>query len=233
MEKLKIIAIDKPGSTSQLAAFEASINPEQLSLNKAISFKQENPEGTGSGSGSGSGSGDGNSSIAGTMPVFQGYASPELQIQLYFDSTGVIDDKNEDVPTRIQHLEEVVYEFQGDKHGPHYLLISWGTLQFQGQLKSIKTDYTLFDTTGKPLRAKVAMSFVSVEDQPTIEDNARKSSPDLSHFRVVRAGDRLPLMANSIYGSIEHYIQVAQANGLTNFRDLELGSDLMFPPIEK
>jgi hypothetical protein len=38
-------------------------------------------------------------------------------------------------------------------------------------------------------------------------------------------------MCNSIYGSSAYYIEVARANGLTDFRDLVVGSQLLFPPL--
>ena len=60
-----------------------------------------------------------------------------------------------------------------------------------------------------------------------------KTSPDLSHSRIVKSGDTLPLLSKEIYGSAVHYLRVAQANGLDNFRSLTPGQQIVFPPLEK
>jgi nucleoid-associated protein YgaU len=49
----------------------------------------------------------------------------------------------------------------------------------------------------------------------------------------VKKGDTLPLMCYRIYGDSRYYLQVAMANRLTNFRNLQVGDELFFPPIEK
>ena len=61
---------------------------------------------------------------------------------------------------------------------------------------------------------------------------ANKSSPDLSHVVTVKAGDTLPLLCYDIYGSSNPYIKVAAVNGLTDFRDLQPGQQLMFPVMQ-
>ena len=50
--------------------------------------------------------------------------------------------------------------------------------------------------------------------------------------RLVRAGDTLPLMCYRIYGSAGYYLEVAAVNGIDNFRKLEPGSRVVFPPLE-
>jgi nucleoid-associated protein YgaU len=59
------------------------------------------------------------------------------------------------------------------------------------------------------------------------------SSPDLTHIRMVKDGDTLPLMSFRIYGDSKYYLEVAKANNITNFRKLTVGRKIFFPPIEK
>ena len=49
----------------------------------------------------------------------------------------------------------------------------------------------------------------------------------------MKSGDTLPLLCKEIYGSPEHYLRVAQANNLNNFRNLTPGQEIIFPPLEK
>ena len=61
---------------------------------------------------------------------------------------------------------------------------------------------------------------------------ARKSSPDVTHVRTVREGDTLPLLCWEVYGSSTPYPRVAAFNRLGGFRDLVVGSQLVFPPLQ-
>ena len=71
-----------------------------------------------------------------------------------------------------------------------------------------------------------------------VEDDLRAAkennkSPDLTHFRIVKAGDTLPLMTYAIYGDSKYYLEVAKANNLINFRKLDAGQRIFFPPLQK
>jgi nucleoid-associated protein YgaU len=63
---------------------------------------------------------------------------------------------------------------------------------------------------------------------------ADNNSPDLTHARIVKLGDNLPLMVANIYlHPTTYYLQVAEANDLNNFRRLRTGQQLIFPPVKK
>jgi nucleoid-associated protein YgaU len=62
---------------------------------------------------------------------------------------------------------------------------------------------------------------------------AMLSSPDLTHSVNVKDGDILPLMTHKIYKNQHYYLQVAKVNKLKNFRRLNAGTTLTFPPITK
>ena len=80
------------------------------------------------------------------------------------------------------------------------------------------------------------MAVIKAKFKETIDPELRladenRNSPDLTHIRTVEEGDTLPLMAYRIYGDSKYYLQVAQVNGLTNFRKLRPGQELFFLPI--
>ena len=52
-------------------------------------------------------------------------------------------------------------------------------------------------------------------------------------FTLTQAGDTLPLMCYRIYGEPKHYLSIARINNINNFRSLEPGINLQFPPIDK
>ena len=105
------------------------------------------------------------------------------------------------------------------------------TLLFKGRLESLTLNYTLFRPNGMPLRARANASFVGFTDELLLHSKIKKNSPDLTHVITVQAGDTLPLLCNRIYGRSDYYSQVAEVNGLTAFRDLRPGTQLVFPPL--
>ncbi len=120
-------------------------------------------------------------------------------------------------------------------HKPNFLRIVWGAgLFMECILKSASISYSLFDRTGRPLRATISASF-----EEFITPNAIAkiknffSSPDVTKTRVVIAGDTLPNLAKAEYGDESFYLQVAEANNLKNYRKLVPGQTLIFPPINK
>ena len=100
-------------------------------------------------------------------------------------------------------------------------------------LKSASIAYKLFKADGTPLRATISASFVdAVEDQTRVA-LAQDSSPDLTHVRVLRAGETLAGLCQQIYGDPGLYLKVARANQLDSVRQLPAGTRVRFPPLQK
>ena len=91
--------------------------------------------------------------------------------------------------------------------------------------------YTLFDTFGIPLRAKVNATFIERADGKLNQIASMFSSPDLTHLKLVQEGDILPLMVYNEYGNQDYYLQVARVNKLKDFRKLQSGTTINLPPI--
>ncbi|MFD0861705.1 LysM peptidoglycan-binding domain-containing protein [Sungkyunkwania multivorans] len=212
--------------------YTALLNPDKYSQIFKTEYKKEQ------------GSGSSN-----TAPKFTRSPPPDLDLELLFDRTGVIahygKDENGDaseyvykdygtgISKDIEDFKKTVYAYNGDSHKPNYLWILWGDLNFQGVLTEMSFEYKLFRSDGTPLRAIAKVKFISV-----IEDNKRaaaenNSSPDLTHYRTAKAGDTLPLMTYDIYGDSKYYLEVAKANNIINFRTLQAGQKVFFPPIKK
>jgi hypothetical protein len=154
------------------------------------------------------------------------------------------------VTRRIEELKKVVYTFNNTDHQPPIVKVLWGDVQpFTGKLEDLKITYKLFHPSGAPLRADIQLQFKYCDSQSTSGNvagaigaaaglgasiaGALLSSPDLTHRRTVKATDTLPLLCGDIYRDASFYWQVAEANNLTHFRELEVGSELLFPPIER
>lgn len=160
-----------------------------------------------------------------------------LSLKLVFDGTGV--DRiglsalaaPPSVKKDIAKLEKLCLRMNGDIHEPQFLRVRWGEFSFDCRLKSLGIHCTLFDEGGDPLRAEIDLALVEDKSAKKIFREAGKNSPDLTHARVVKAGDTLPLLCQEIYGSSRHYLRVARDNGLDDFRMLETGQTLLFAPL--
>jgi hypothetical protein len=210
--------------------FRTLLNPENYTFKYKIEQNDDQASGTSS-----------------AAPRFNKALPEDLELEFVFDRTGVITDygapggsddktfKDEGggIIDDVEKFKKVIFDYNGDEHKPNYLIISWGTLLFKGTLSEMDITFKLFKSDGTPLRAVARAKFKGfVEDdlRVAIENN---SSPDLTHVRIVKDGDTLPLMAHRIYGDSKYYLEVAKANRITNFRKLTVGQKIFFPPIEK
>jgi hypothetical protein len=174
----------------------------------------------------------------GPSPEFNRVGQDSVSFDLVFDTTGVIPPPvagmplpSKGVATLIATFRQLVLTVNGKIHRPNYVMLSWAQLQFQCVLTRMKVAYTLFQPNGTPLRAKVSVTFLGFASEKQLAQEAQLESPDVSHLVTVVAGDTLPGLSYRIYGTSLYYLQVAAYNGLSNFRRLEPGMQLIFPPL--
>jgi hypothetical protein len=178
-----------------------------------------------------------------TSPARYSYTPPsEISFQLVLDGTGaaffgaehlarVIRQKS--VKKDIETFENLCLRMNGKIHQPNFLKISWGDhLSFFARLQALDITYKLFDEGGDPIRADLDVRFTEDISVETGSMAAGKASPDLTHVRVVKSGDTLPLLCKEVYGSSAYYLRVAADNGLDDFRNLVPGQKLRFAPLK-
>lgn len=175
-------------------------------------------------------------------------SEPEkLELHLVIDGTGAADfglpmglgGRTQSVKDQIDAFKALCYNTDGELHAPHAVEIKWGdVIRGNYRLQSADITYKSFDRNASPLRAELDVVFIKhqpaeQEETPTAGIEQEPQSPDLTKTRMVKAGDTLPLLSREIYGSARHYLFAAAANNLNNFRRLEPGRQLVFPPLEK
>ncbi len=175
----------------------------------------------------------------GPSPDFNRVGCDSVSFELTFDATGVVpapvagvsNAPPDGVAGMIADFRALVLNVNGRIHSPNFVKLAWAQLQFQCRLESLDITYTLFKPDGTPLRAKATVTFLGFTSEQDLALKANKSSPDLTHQVTVTAGDTLPLLCHRIYGSSLYYLQVAEVNGLVDFRRLIPGTQLTFPPL--
>ncbi|MEJ8840804.1 LysM peptidoglycan-binding domain-containing protein [Lacibacter sp. H375] len=210
--------------------FTVQVNPESYTLTHTIEYTEQQAGGT-----------------SAAQPRYSSSRPQNLEFDFLFDATGVLNGDGipaaesgvpvvtvvHSIVDTINKLKKVVYDFVGETHETPYVKIYWGTMLFKCRLTNLSITYKLFKPDGTPIRASAKCSFIgAVEDvQRTAAENAQ--SPDLTHVRRVKHGDTLPFMCYTIYGDENLYLQVAAVNQLNHYRDIKVGQELFFPPVEK
>jgi phage tail protein X len=220
LEKLKIYAYDDPGCGDDHQVgepFVVMMNPESFSLETKMEFNNGQGSGT-----------------SGAQPKFVMKPPEELAFEFLFDNTGIIDgNPRENIAEDLDKLKEFLMGYEGEIHQPKFFKFVWGTSLMKGVCTLLNIAFKLFAPDGKPIRAVCKVSIRELKEEEARVLTEDSQSPDLTHYRKVKKGDTLPLMCYRIYGHSRYYIQVAAANRLSNFRNLNMGGEIFFPPIEK
>lgn len=206
----------------KIGDFEVQINPETVKHTRSIVYADDEVVGA-------------------NLPTkqFKYYGPEKISFSLVFDGTGVVPGSEgsgtpDDINDQIAKFEKEVFNFDGGKHGPKKVAIKWGSLVIdQCLIKTYDINYKLFAPSGSPIRAEISLEFEGTVDRKTRAKKANTNSPDLTHIKTVRRGDVLYLMANDVYESPRYYLQVAAVNNILNFRKLQEGQQLLFPPLER
>lgn len=158
----------------------------------------------------------------------------DLSLEFLFDSTGIIDDQpRANISQDLTDFKQLLTAYNGENHEPPHLKLAWGTaFLFKCRIMDLSINYKLFSSDGQPLRAVAKAVFKKSVEEKKRAAEQKDNSPDLTHVRTVKAGDTLPLLCFDIYGEPGRYLQVAEANGLSNFRQLNPGTEIFFPPIK-
>lgn len=216
VERLRIEAYSEADySGSPTGTFTAFVNPAEVTFAYEMEYASAQGQGT-----------------TNSRMDFLRVKPGELALTLFLDGTGA-NGRPLDVTEKVEEFKNTT-GFHGKVHRTQYLKVLWGKLPVRRcVLKSASIAYKLFTPDGAPLRAVITANFTENSDDKTREAKAQNSSSDLTHARLIKAGDTLPALCFEIYGDPRFYLAVARANGLDNFRRLVPGTRVLFPPLEK
>ncbi len=215
LTRLKIEGFKKIdcNESDKVREFTVMFNPSTYSQKYEIDYDTQQGAGT-----------------TGNTQKFGSIKPKDYTFELMFDGTGTSSEKV-DVSQVLDDFLTTTAKMDGDIHRPLFLKLSWGDLIVKCVLKSADITYILFSPDGKPIRAKVNAAFSeNIPEEVRVAEEG-KSSPDLTHQRQVKAQDYITLMSDKLYGDFKYYVNVAKANNLNNFRKLETGNNIKFPPL--
>ena len=206
------VSADGTVSPDEGDKYTVEINPSDYKWDRQISFSEDKSIGS-----------------IGNTKKFDRVSGESVSFFIMIDGTGATLN-SDSVNDQLDALYEVL-GYDGSEHEPKHSRLNWGTMVFYGRMSSIDVDYQLFKPSGEPLRAKVSLKFDRFMTTKEENQEANRSSPDLTHIVEVKAGDTLPLLCYQIYKDSRYYTDIARINNLDNFRQLQPGLTLIFPPL--
>lgn len=192
--------------------FSAQFNPETLS--QKFTTKYAKPQGIGK---------------SGQELKYSNNPPEEMKLKLVIDNS--YDSLDYSIIDKVAFFLHLTWIPLAKAHQPGYLNVEYGALKFPCRLGSVDIKYTRFDRNGEPTAAELDIVLLGDDEEKRQSLINNFSSPDLTHLRIVRSGDTLPLLCQDIYGDSRYYPIVAQANNLDDFRNLQPGQNLYFPPL--
>jgi hypothetical protein len=121
-----------------------------------------------------------------------------------------------------------------DRPNPPTLTIFWGghtRLSFQVYLSTVSAQYTEFNFTGEPSRAKVTCEFAEVPSTAPGQNPTSGTIPG-RRTHLMTAGDSLHSIAHREYGKPALWRGLAAANGIDDPFRVPIGSSVLIPPRE-
>ncbi|HET7460531.1 MAG TPA: LysM peptidoglycan-binding domain-containing protein [Longimicrobium sp.] len=193
---------------------EAQFNPAELTLEKSAQIGEQSIPGLDSG-----------------LLQFVRGQTQKLTVELTLDQASApAGQPGQGVEQRMEALYQLV-KVQPRTHAAPRVQVTWGPgLSMKAIAESVTRRLTLFDRQGHVLRAVVTVVF---REYRTLEEQLQElnlQSADQLKVTVLRAGDRLDVLAAREYGDPGAWRALAAANGLEDPRDAVPGMQLRIPP---
>ena len=202
--KAKIINLDKSGDDLTVL-----FNPKEFSIQKTVQWEPHKAPGL-------------------DLPE-QEFTSGNprvLSVELFFDTY----EEKKSVHEHTGKLENYAL-VDPDKHRPPVVLFQWGEVKFKGVVETLNLRYTMFLDSGIACRA---VASVTIKESETAKEQLQKkprNSPDHTKRRTVKMGETLALIAHEEYDDAAEWRRIADANGITDPKDVKPGTVLTLPPI--
>ncbi|OGG94543.1 MAG: hypothetical protein A2527_00910 [Candidatus Lambdaproteobacteria bacterium RIFOXYD2_FULL_50_16] len=220
LEKMKISVYNDIEGHAFIDSFDLMFNPTSYQEKIEIDYTSQTATGS-----------------ATTSYTFNQVKPQVYNFEFLIDGTGASQQTESDQPTDVAGMVELFMlltaKWSGDTHQPQYCKLIWGQLSRMTVLRSATTTYSLFKPDGTPLRAKINAQFDCVDGLKIQQARAAANSPDMTHVRSLESGDSLSKMTYQIYGDLRYYPLVAHFNNFDSIRQIEPGTQIVFPPLDK
>jgi Contractile injection system tube protein len=204
LEKAQLMNLDKQDALTVL------FNPKEYSIQKSVQWEPHKAPGL-------------------DLPEqqFTSGNPAVLTVELFFDTY----ETKEDVKTvytdkllKLASVDETI-------HRPPLVLFQWGSQRFKGVIESLSLRFTMFHSSGKPCRAVANLSIKEAKTAKEQVEEKPRESPDHTKRRTLKHGETLALLAHEEYDDAAEWRRIADANGISDPKDVKPGTVLTLPPI--
>ncbi|THA30923.1 LysM peptidoglycan-binding domain-containing protein [Streptomyces sp. A1547] len=173
----------------------------------------------------------------GAVPEFMGPEPREMTVEIFLDSSG--EPGGNTVLKKAEALfsccEVTAKSIAAKQPSTPWVVFQWGsfsTARFTAYVSSVDATYSLFSTTGVPIRATCQ---VRLHEIPSRTKGQNPTSGALTAQRVHRvvAGDTLQSLAWREYGDANAWRAIAEANGIDDPSGLRTGTQVVLPAAEE
>lgn len=208
-----------PGALIKNFAFD--FNPSQLALSRRAQWKTTPTAAV----------------RDGAVPEFMGPEPREMTVEIFLDSSD--QPSGNGVMKKVESLfsccEVTRKSIAAKQPSTPWVVFQWGsfkTARFTAYVSSVDATYSLFGTTGVPIRATCQ---VRLHEIPTKAKGQNPTSGALNAQRVHRvvAGDSLQSLAWREYGDATAWRAIAEANDIDDPARLPAGAELVLPAAEE
>lgn len=234
--KLEKLTID-PEPPSKLEEIEVLFNPTSYSISKSVGWNSPGTKGINSGGSSSGGSSENQNEeqarrgLNAPQVAFGGGSARQLSLELFYDTTLPIEGITpmSDVRNETNKIVELS-RIERDEKNPPVCLVSWGAaFPFRGVVTNLTQRFTLFTSSGVPLRANLTVSF---REYLPPEDDKRETDPVFT-TRIIKGGDTLSSIAAEIYRDPTRWRIIAEENSIDDPRRLDIGQMLSIPKLSR
>jgi nucleoid-associated protein YgaU len=210
----------RPLGSPAKPAIEVMFNPNTYTISKSVTWAT-------AGAGSSAGQTTDRTANAPTT-TFGGGGNRQLTLELFFDVT---EQPGKDVREETDRIVALTL-MEPSTQRPPVCEVQWGirkTLDFPftGTVSSLTQRFTLFRSSGEPLRAVLNVTFMEFLDR---EKDLKKTDPEMT-TRTVRRGDSLTSIAAEVYRNPALWRVVAEANRIDDPLRLAAGTKLSIPKL--
>lgn len=193
--------------------FTAQFNPEEMNLNQDNAIASQAIPG-----------------LSGPVLQFVNGNVRTLEMELFFDTWDSPSAVKADVRFLTNQLTKLL-EIDGELHAPPVLRVQWGSLDFRCVLARANQKFQMFADDGRPVRARVSVTFNRFIDPEREAREANKQTADFTKIHLVIDGETLSGIAAKYYEDPRLWRPIALANGLSDPRAIEPGLPLQVPSL--
>lgn len=196
-----------PAKDTEIEQIKVLFNPEKYTLEKTANWQEKGKK---------------------KILQFISIARKSFSVDLFFDTY----EAGEDVRGYTSKIVKLTDPINAKKKNPPVCIFSWGGFNFRGVIEKVTQNYTMFLSSGKPVRAVLNVTF----KQFSLAQEQAKGNPpgDPSTIRIVKEGETLNLIASQEYGDPALWRIIADKNKdkIQNPRFIEAGTELIIPALE-